>query len=84
MTLARSLGDELTEQREEVPNLHRAFAEADFAPESRAAAAQLERDLTEQVESAVTRAFRDSFLVGAALALLGLLTMVLPHRRRPA
>lgn len=80
VALARALGDELTEQQEQVPNLHRAFVEADFAPESRAAAAQLERDLADQVERAVTRAFRDSFLVGAALALLGLLTVVIPRR----
>ena len=83
VTLARALGDELTEEQEQVPNLHRAFVEAGFGPESRAAAAQLEADLSDQVERAVTLAFRDSFLVGAALALLGLLTVVVPHRRRP-
>lgn len=81
VALARSLGDELVEQQEQVPNLHRAFDETEFAPESRAAAAQLERDLSDQVERAVTRAFRDSFLVGAGLALLGLLVVVFPRRR---
>ena len=35
-----------------------------------------------QLERAATWAFRDSFLVGAALALLALLTVVVPHRRR--
>jgi MFS family permease len=82
VTLARALGDELTDQQDQVPNLHRAFAAADLAPEASPAAAQLERDLGDQVERAVTRAFRNSFLVGAGLALLGLLTVVVPHRRR--
>lgn len=81
VALARSLGDELAEQQEQVPSLHRAFDETDFAPDSRVAAARLERDLGDQVERAVTRAFRDSFLVGAALALLGLLVVVFPRRR---
>ena len=40
--------------------------------------AQLERDLDEQLERAATRAFRDSFLIGAGLALVALLTVVGP------
>jgi MFS family permease len=82
VSLAQALGDELTDQQDQVPNLRRAFAAADFTPAARPAADQLERDLDDQVERAVTRAFRDSFLVGAGLALLGLLTVVAPHRRR--
>ena len=82
VSLARALGDELTDQQGQVPDLHRAFAAADFAPDARPAAAQLERDLDDQLERAVTRAFRNSFLVGAGLALLALLTVVVPHRRR--
>ncbi|GAA4362569.1 MFS transporter [Nocardioides caricicola] len=81
VALARSLGEELADQQEQVPNLHRAFDQTEFEPGSRAAAAQLERDLSDQVERAVTRAFRDSFLVGAGLALLGLLVVVFPRRR---
>jgi MFS family permease len=82
VSLAQALGDELTDQQDQVPNLHHAFAAADFTPAARPAADQVERDLDDQVERAVTRAFRDSFLVGAGLALLGLLTVVAPHRRR--
>ena len=65
-----------------MPDLHRAFAAADFGPDAGPAAARLERDLDDQLERAATRAFRDSFLVGAGLALLALLTVVVPHRRR--
>jgi MFS family permease len=81
VALAQSLGDELTSQQGQVPDLHHAFASTDFAPEARPAAAQLERDLDEQLERAATYAFRNSFLVGAGLALLALLTVVLPRRR---
>ncbi|MET0524338.1 MAG: MFS transporter, partial [Nocardioides sp.] len=82
VSLAQALGDELSDQQGQVPDLHRAFAAADFAPDSRPAAARLERDLDDQLERAATRAFRDSFLVGAGLALLALLTVIAPHRRR--
>ncbi|HYF71252.1 MAG TPA: MFS transporter, partial [Nocardioides sp.] len=82
--VARALGDELAAQRGQVPDLHRAFAAADLSPAARPAAAALERDLDAQLERAATRAFRDSFLVGAGLALLGLLSVVVPWpRRRP-
>ena len=64
-----------------MPDLHRAFAAADFEPDARAAAATLERDLADQLERAATRAFRNSFLVGAGLALLALLTVIVPRRR---
>ena len=43
----------------------------------RPAADQLERALDDQLERAATRAFRDSFLIGAALALLALLVVLL-------
>ena len=82
VSLAQALGDELSDQQGQVPDLHRAFAAADFEPDARPAAAQLERDLDDQLERAATRAFRDSFLVGAGLALLALLTVVVPRRRR--
>ena len=54
----------------------------DLEPEERPAAAELERDLDDQLERAATRAFRDSFLIGAGLALLALLTVVAPAGRR--
>jgi len=82
VSLAEALGDELSDQQGEVPDLHRAFATADFGPDARPAAARLERDLDDQLVRAATRAFRDSFLVGAGLALLALLTVIAPHRRR--
>jgi MFS family permease len=82
VALAKALGDELKNQQGEVPDLHRAFEAADLDPGARPAAAKLERALDDQLERAATRAFRDSFLVGAGLALLALLTVVVPHRRR--
>jgi MFS family permease len=84
IAVARGLGDELTQQQGRIPDLHRAFEAAELAPSERPAAAALERDLDTQLEAAATRAFRDSFLIGAALALLALLTVVWPGRRRAA
>jgi MFS family permease len=85
IAVAQALGRELTEQQGQVPDLHRAFATADLDPAERPAAAQLERDLDAQLERAATRAFRDSFLIGAGLALLALLSVVAPvlAPRRP-
>ncbi|MDP2773637.1 MAG: MFS transporter [Nocardioides sp.] len=81
--LAEALGDELAQQRGQVPDLHRAFATLDLdTAQERLAAAELERDLDSQLERAATRAFRDSFLIGAGLALLALLVVVAPRRRR--
>jgi len=85
IAVAEALGQELSEQQGQVPDLHRAFATADLDPAARPAAAQLERDLDEQLERAATRAFRDSFLIGAGLALVALLSVlasiVVPPRR---
>ncbi|GAW51997.1 MULTISPECIES: MFS transporter [unclassified Nocardioides] len=81
IAVAQALGDELVQQQGQVPDLSHAFATADLAPEERPAAARLEHDLDAQLERAATRAFRDSFLIGAGLALLALLTVVAPRRR---
>jgi MFS family permease len=81
IAVAEALGRELSDQQGQVPNLHRAFATLDVQPEERGAVAQLERDLDEQLERAATRAFRDSFLIGAGLALMALLTVVAPRKR---
>jgi len=81
IAIAEALGRELSAQQGQVPDLHHAFATADLDPEDRPAAAELERDLDAQLERAATRAFRDSFLIGAGLALLALLTVVAPRRR---
>ncbi len=50
-------------------------------PRNAPAADRLERDLDSQLERAATRAFRNSFLIGAGLALLALLTVVVPGPR---
>jgi MFS family permease len=81
IAVAHALGDELTSQQGQIPDLHHAFATLDLAPSERPAADRLERDLDAQLTRAATRAFRDSFLIGAGLALLALLTVVVPHRR---
>ena len=80
--VAQALGGALLDQQGQVPDLHAAFEELDIAPEDRPAAAQLERDLDEQLERAATYAFRDSFLIGAGLAGLALLTVIAPRRRK--
>jgi hypothetical protein len=84
IAIAQALGRELSDQQGRVPDLHRAFATADLEPEERPAAAQLERDLDAQLERAATRAFRDSFLIGAGLALVALLTVIAPRRGTPS
>lgn len=81
IAVAEALGHELSSQQNQVPDLHGAFAKLDLDPSERPAATQLERDLNAQVERAATRAFRDSFLIGAGLALLALLSLI-PLRRR--
>jgi MFS family permease len=82
IALAQALGDELTAQQGQVPDLHHAFDQAGFGPDAEPAAGGLERDLDGQLERAATRAFRDSFLVGAGLAFAALMTVVAPRRRR--
>jgi MFS family permease len=84
IAIAKALGRELAAQDAQVPDLHGAFATLDVAPRDRPAVTELEHELTGQVERAATLAFRDSFLIGAGLALLALLTLVpLPRRRIP-
>jgi len=82
IALAQSLADQLADERGRVPDLHPAFTALKVAPAERPAAQQLERDLNGQLERAASRAFRDSFLIGAGLALAALLALV-PLRRRP-
>jgi MFS family permease len=80
IAVARALGAELSSQQGRIPDLHHAFSTLDVDPEERPAAARLERDLDAQLERAATRAFRDSFLIGAGLALLALLVAIAPRR----
>ena len=91
IALARALGAELTGQRGQVPELSGAFASLDVAAEDRAAVDDLERDLDDQLDRAVSLAFRDSYLVGAGLALAAMVTVgvgavvrVGRDRQRPA
>lgn len=81
IALAEALGAELVDQEGNVPDLSGVFASLEVAPGFRPAAEALEDDLTAQLERAATWAFRDSFLIGAGLALLGLLTVVVPRRK---
>lgn len=81
IALAQGLGHQLVKERGRVPDLHPAFAALKLAPEERPAAEKLERDLGAQLERAATRAFRNSFLIGAGFALAALAALV-PLRRR--
>ena len=81
IAIAEGLSSQLTHERGRVPDLHPAFAELPLTAEQRPAAVQLERDLDEQLKRAATRAFRDSFLIAAGLALIALVPMI-PFRRR--
>lgn len=81
VALARGLSADLAKQRGRVPNLHPAFAALRVPPQERPAVQQLEQDLTGQLQRAASSAFRDSFLIGAGLALAALLALI-PFRRR--
>jgi hypothetical protein len=78
IAVARTLGDQLSAEEGRVPDLHRAFAALDLDPAERPAAIKLESDLDEQLSRAATHAFRNSFLIGAGLALLALLVVAVP------
>ncbi len=81
IAVARALGNELSEQQGQIPDLRRAFATLNLDPDERPAAADLERALDAQLERAAAWAFRDSFLVGAGLALIALLSAIAPRRK---
>ncbi len=73
LALAEGLGEQLDAEEGRVPDLSPAFAGLELTGLQRIAAIRLERALDDQLERAATRAFRDAFLVAAALALLALL-----------
>jgi predicted MFS family arabinose efflux permease len=81
IALAQGLSERLSKESGRVPDLHPAFAALKIPPVEQPAADQLERDLDSQLERAATRAFRNSFLIGAAFALAALLALI-PLRRR--
>lgn len=73
--VARSLGAHLTDQRGQVPELEGAFAQVEVAEEDRPALERLRAGLEDELDRAVSHAFRDSYLLGAGLALLALLSL---------
>ena len=80
IALAQALGTQLSAEAGRVPDLHPAFAQLRLAGAQKLAAEQLEHALTGQLERAASRAFRDSFGIGALLALAALIPLV-PFRR---
>jgi MFS family permease len=83
ITIARALSVQLASEHGTVPDLHPVFTRIRLAPADRPAAAQLERNLNGQLERAATRAFRNSFLIAAGLALLALIPLVPLQVLRP-
>jgi MFS family permease len=83
ITLAGGLSDQLATEHGRVPDLHPAFARLRLAQPERRAAEQLERNLDSQLERAAAQAFRASFLIAAALALMAAAPIILRRRRRP-
>jgi MFS family permease len=81
ISIARGLADQLKQDRGRVPDLDPAFEQLRLPAAEKPAAAQLERNLNLQLQRAATHAFRNAFLVGAALALMALLSLI-PLRRR--
>ncbi len=72
LDLADQLGRRLVAERGRVPDLRPAFTNLRLPATQAPAAAALERGLEDQLKRAATRAFRNAFLVAAALALLAL------------
>ena len=81
IAVARGLGDQLNREQGRIPDLHPAFARVHFRAADRPAAARLERNLDDQLERAASRALRDAFLVGAALALAAVASSIRVRRR---
>jgi MFS family permease len=72
LDLAEGLGRQLLADRGRVPDLRPAFRTVRFTATQATAATALELALEDQLKRAATRAFRNAFLVAAALALLAL------------
>ncbi len=82
LDLAEGLDRELADESGRVPDLHPAFEGVLLAPGDQSAGVALERALDDQLERAATRAFRDAFLLAAALALLAILPAAFLRPRR--
>lgn len=80
IAVADGLADRLKEDSGRVPDLSPAFEKLSLPPVEKPAAAELERDVDDQLQRAATQAFRRAFLVGAGLALAALLALI-PLRR---
>lgn len=83
IAIARGLADRLTQDRGRVPDLNPAFEQLHVPAAEKPAAAQLESNVNLQLQRAATHAFRNAFLIGAALAFTALLSLI-PLRRRGA
>ena len=81
IALAQGLSAQLSSERGRVPDLHPAFENLAVTASELPAAAQLERDLDDQLQRAASQAFRTSFLIGAGLGLLAVLPLI-PLRRK--
>jgi len=81
IALAHGLVDQLQQTGSRVPDLDPAFEQIHVPAAQKPAAARLERQLDAQLERAATHAFRNAFLIGAALALSALVSLI-PTRRR--
>jgi hypothetical protein len=81
IAIAGGLADRLKQDSGRVPDLSPAFAKLRVPAAEKPAAAQLELDVDVQLKRAATQAFRNAFLIGAALALVALLSLI-PLRRR--
>jgi predicted MFS family arabinose efflux permease len=83
LDLAERLGNRLTAERGRIPDLRPAFENLGLPPGETASAQALEVALEDQLRRAATSAFRTSFLVAAALALLALVpALALSDRSR--
>jgi predicted MFS family arabinose efflux permease len=81
--LAVGLGEQLEAERGRVPDLHPAFDRLEVDGQERAKATVLQGQLDDILERAATRAFRDSFVIAAGMALAALVFLVpWPRRRR--
>ena len=85
LKLAQGLGTQLQAEAGRVPDLSAAFDRVALPAEQAAPARALEARLDDQLERAATRAFRDTFLAAAVLALLAVIpSLFLRERAAPA
>jgi MFS family permease len=81
--VARGIGHRLDATPGRIPELRPVFRSVEADPEERPALANLEHQLDDVVERAVTSSFTRSFAVAAALALAALIPIALTARSQP-